>query len=123
MKSKPVILVIEDDADIRALLRLALTIEGYEIIEASDGRQALDQLEDFEPDLIFLDMNMPVMNGWTFLTYYLHSPGWHAPVVATSAQTVNPRNIPGITAFLAKPFDIAQLRETIGRYIGKPAAV
>jgi CheY-like chemotaxis protein len=123
MNSKSTILVIEDDPDIQTLVRMVLSGEGYEVVEACNGHHALTILEQCRPDLIFLDMNMPVMNGWMFLMHYLDTAKDHPPIIATSAQILNPQNIPGINAFLPKPFDIGRLRGIIQQNLGKPAAV
>lgn len=59
------VLVVEDEAAIRGLFRDILTSAGYEVQEASNGREALDMLEGgWRPSLILLDLLMPVMNGW-----------------------------------------------------------
>jgi CheY-like chemotaxis protein len=61
------ILLVEDDAEIRESLKDALELEGYEIVTASNGRDALDRLPTMrKPCLILLDLMMPVMNGWEF---------------------------------------------------------
>ncbi len=100
-----------------------LTTEGYEVIEATNGLQGLERLELCAPDVIFLDMNMPIMNGWMFLMSYLDSSKSHPPIIASSAQFMNPKNIPGICAFLPKPFDVMQLRKMIDQHVGRSAAV
>ncbi len=58
------ILVVDDDPDIRLLLRLELSAEGYAIVEAGDGQAALTALEDESVDLVLLDIMMPVLDGW-----------------------------------------------------------
>jgi len=67
VKSKGGILVVDDDPDLREFLRLMLTSMGFEVISAANGQEALDVLEGHHPDLILLDMKMPVMNGWETL--------------------------------------------------------
>src|SRR6187200_2435897 len=61
------LLVVDDDPDIRLLLRLALSAEGHHIGEAFDGRQALDAIAQDPPDLVVLDLMMPVLDGWGVL--------------------------------------------------------
>src|ERR687897_3806018 len=61
------ILVVDDDADIRALLRELLERRGFSVTEAADGRQALQELYGRRPDLVLLDVGMPGMDGWTTL--------------------------------------------------------
>jgi DNA-binding response OmpR family regulator len=64
-----VILVVDDDADLRELLAELLTKEGYQVLTASNGKEALALLRDPDPtpSLILLDLMMPVMSGWEFL--------------------------------------------------------
>ena len=57
------ILVVDDDESIRQIVRLCLTDEGFEVHEAANGQAALDILGEFQPDLILLDLRMPVMEG------------------------------------------------------------
>ncbi len=67
MTNRPVILVVDDDADVRVAIADALAETGYRVTEASNGRQALDALKGGpRPDAILLDLMMPVMDGWAF---------------------------------------------------------
>lgn len=61
------ILVVEDDQDLNNAYCIILRHEGHEVVEAFDGKEALKKLEDFEPDLILLDLLMPVMGGLEFM--------------------------------------------------------
>lgn len=61
------ILIVEDDQDLNKAYSIILRQEGHEIVEAYDGQEALSKLEDFEPDLILLDLLMPIMGGLEFL--------------------------------------------------------
>src|ERR1700716_807626 len=76
------ILIVDDDESIRQIVRLCLTDEGFQVCEAANGQAALDALPDFQPDLILLDLRMPVMDGWEFARRYRHGPGPHVPIVA-----------------------------------------
>ena|SRR5579859_523500 len=116
------ILVVDDDESIREFIELALTDEGYHILLAQDGAQALDVATSNHVDLIILDMRMPVMDGWAFLKAYGDTPTPHAPVIAASA---NIRSIAGITVdvidFIAKPFDLDYLLALIATRVQPPA--
>jgi two-component system, chemotaxis family, chemotaxis protein CheY len=105
------ILVIDDDESIRQIVRLFLSDEGYEVVEASNGQVALDALEDFRPSLILLDLRMPVMDGWEFARRYRLTPGPHAPIVAFVAALNAVEEAAGLeTALvLGKPFDLDEL--------------
>lgn len=61
------ILVVEDDHDLNNAYCLILKHEGHEVVSAFDGQEALDKIKDFEPDLVLLDLLMPVMGGLEFL--------------------------------------------------------
>ncbi len=103
------ILVVDDDADIRLLLRLELSAEGHRITEAADGAQALAAIEADRPDLVLLDIMMPVMDGWGVLDAVDHA---HAPpiVVITALASSGDRHVgellaKGAVDVIAKPFD------------------
>jgi two-component system, chemotaxis family, chemotaxis protein CheY len=105
------ILVIDDDESIRQIVRLFLSDEGYEVVEASNGQVALDALEDFRPSLILLDLRMPVMDGWEFARRYRLTPGPHAPIVAFVAALNAVEEAAGLETALVvgKPFDLDEL--------------
>jgi CheY-like chemotaxis protein len=79
------ILIVDDDESIRQIVHMCLSDEGYEIIEASNGQAALALVDDFQPNLILLDLRMPVMDGWEFARRYQTLPGPHVPIVAFAA--------------------------------------
>jgi DNA-binding response OmpR family regulator len=103
------ILIVEDDPDILSSLAEALREEGFDVETAANGYQALTRLEAQQPDLIFLDLMMPLMDGWKFLeSARQRFAAMHAPVVLLSAVhnlTDEARKL-GIAAFLSKPFDL-----------------
>jgi Response regulator receiver domain len=66
VKSAGKILVVDDDSELRELLRLMLTSMGFEVASAANGQEACRVMEGYAPDLILLDMKMPVMDGWEF---------------------------------------------------------
>lgn len=70
------ILVVEDNDVLRDGLRLLLEVEGYFVISAANGREALDQMSRFTPDLILSDINMPEMDGYTFFEAVRSRPEW-----------------------------------------------
>ena len=61
--SAATILVVDDEPQIRRVMRATLTAQGYAIVEARDGQEALEKLRSERPDLVMLDMNMPVLDG------------------------------------------------------------
>src|SRR5690242_730714 len=99
------ILLVDDDELLRRTLAAVLEEEGFEIVEAQNGREAVACLRSGErPWLILLDMDMPVMTGQAFLELRKHDPALAAiaPVIAMSAGVE--RAPEGALAFLAKPF-------------------
>lgn len=108
MSSAARILVVDDDETIRELVTMALSDEGYEVDGASHGLEALARIQEQPPDLILLDMRMPVMDGWQFSQAYQAVPEPRAPVIVLTAG----HDLAGIVAevnadgFLPKPFDL-----------------
>src|SRR5687767_2811202 len=80
----PLILVAEDSPDIRAVLTMLLEDEGYRIVEATDGQDALEVALDRHIDLILLDVAMPRLTGTAFCLAY-RNRGGHAPVILITA--------------------------------------
>jgi two-component system response regulator HydG len=103
---------VEDDPDILSSLAEAIREEGFEVETAANGYQALSRLEQQLPDLIFLDLMMPLMDGWKFLQVARDRfPAMRAPVVVLSAVhnlTQEAQRL-GITRFLPKPFDLLEV--------------
>jgi CheY-like chemotaxis protein len=105
------LLVVDDDPAIREMLEMLLDSEGYEVATATNGADALEALPRVHPDLILLDMKMPVMDGWEFMDHYRTLPDATAPVVVFSAAQDTGRRAAevGARAFVAKPFAIDDL--------------
>jgi CheY-like chemotaxis protein len=80
------VLVVDDDAEMRRLLRRSLEKEGYRVAEAAQGKEALELVADHKPDLILLDLMMPVMDGIEFLTHLRAREDWRdiAVIVVTA---------------------------------------
>ena len=86
---QPIILVVDDDALFRAMLRRILESAAYRVVEAADGIEALEQLHPAPPDLILLDVLMPRLDGWGVLRALRDRPTLHAiPVVLVSGHVV-----------------------------------
>ena len=96
---EPRILVVDDDASVREALRELLSGEGYAVVTADDGQDALDRLGTMEPPcLILLDLRMPRVDGWEFLARR-DSAGKKTPVVLLSGMAFI-RDAPGVADFL-----------------------
>jgi DNA-binding response OmpR family regulator len=109
---KLTILVAEDDLSILTGLSMSLRFEGYEVLQAQDGRTALEKAIDEEPALIILDVMMPQMNGYEVLEE-LRRRGLTTPVVMLSAKGQEPDKIIGLNLgaddYVAKPFGLNEL--------------
>ncbi|HET9595586.1 MAG TPA: response regulator [Anaeromyxobacteraceae bacterium] len=104
------VLVVEDDPDIREALEEALASEGYEVALATDGAHALRVAHETLPDLILLDLMMPVMNGWAFRAAQRADPALAGiPVIVVSA--VDSDRIAEVEAdgYVCKPFTLQEL--------------
>ncbi len=110
------VLVVEDSADIRRLYAIGLNHRGYQVKLAANGAEALDRIETEKPDVILLDLLMPIMDGWEVLAK-LNPPGGGLciPVVVISGQTPPPEDFSHecVAGWLAKPISIEQLAEAI----------
>jgi CheY-like chemotaxis protein len=108
------LLLVEDDVDIRESLRDLLRSQGFIVDTAVHGADALRLLESGRiPDVILLDLMMPVMDGWQFTEALRRSPLRHLPVIVLTAGQVE---APDADAVFIKPTDIDQLIPLIRRY-------
>jgi CheY-like chemotaxis protein len=110
------VLVVDDEPDIRATVAAMLEIEGYRVSEATNGADALRTIETDPPDLILLDMRMPVLDGWGFAGE-LRRRGHATPIVVMTAARDAARWAQEIAAagYLAKPFGYDDLIGAVER--------
>lgn len=108
------ILVIDDDLAILATVSDILNDEGYIVHTATNGAEGLMQLEQTQPDLILLDMRMPVLDGWGF-AQRLREQGTEIPIVVMTATQDARRWAQeiGTPHVLAKPFDLIELLNVV----------
>ena len=109
------ILVAEDDLPSRELLVEILTGWGYEVIQASNGREALQKVEESRPDVVLLDIHMPELDGFGVLRRLRENPRFAAlPVVALTAyamrETRDRTGQAGFDAHISKPVNLGSLR-------------
>jgi CheY-like chemotaxis protein len=117
--TEKVVLVIEDDFDIRDAMQEVLQDEGYSVFTADNGAAALDVLGRIPtPGLVLLDLMMPEMDGHQFLEILREDPRFRTvPVVVVSAGITV---APSIAGYIKKPFDTEVLVETVGRLYASP---
>ena len=106
------ILVVEDDLSILTGVSMSLRFEGYEVLQAQDGRAGLQKAIDENPDLLVLDLMMPQMNGYEVLEE-LRARGNQTPVVVLSAKGLERDRIAGLNLgaddYVVKPFSLDEL--------------
>ncbi len=116
------ILVVDDDERVRESLRDVLTEEGFLVLTAANGDEALVIAETFPVDLVILDLNMPVRNGWdTFERLSAEHP--LLPIIIATARSNQLFTAlgAGVGALLEKPLDIPHLLFTVRRLLTEPA--
>jgi DNA-binding response OmpR family regulator len=118
--ARPLILVVDDDRDLRELLASLLEDEGYRTSTAVDGVDALEAARRDNPALILVDATMPRLDGAAFCRSY-RDDGGTAPVILISAgrpeQIMVAVEACGAAAFIAKPFAIEEVVDTVARCI------
>ncbi|MCY1004670.1 response regulator [Nannocystis pusilla] len=125
MNRAPIILIVEDDRDIRDVLAEILAEEGYQVLVAEDGADGLRRLaEGPQPDLILLDLMMPRMDGYQFREEQRKNPDWSAiPLVLLTAGVETSDKITALGALdvVRKPVKIDFLLELIGGVVRRAA--
>lgn len=111
------ILVVDDDEDLRDLLAITLSSDEISVECAENGLEALQALEHLHPDVILLDMKMPVMDGWEFCRRLEGRE--HPPIVVLTAASDPAERAREVNAdaWLGKPFESAELRAIVNRFV------
>jgi DNA-binding response OmpR family regulator len=110
------VLIVDDNPDILALLRANLHMAGFETVEAMNGRIALRRIDDDRPDLVLLDLMMPVLDGWGVLESLQSRPDRPPVIVVTAAESaanVERANRLGASGYVTKPFNVAGLLDQV----------
>ena len=115
------ILVVEDSNTTRTVIRKMLSQQGYKVIEAKDGLEALDKYEETSPDLILLDVIMPGMNGYQTLSALKksHNLGDTPVIMLSAGDLINKMKgkMAGSAEYLTKPFNALQLVKTVKQHL------
>jgi two-component system cell cycle response regulator DivK len=122
MARNETILYIEDDPNNRILVRRILQAEGYTVLEAENATQALAVLDAHLPDLIFMDINMPDIDGYTLTTRLKSLTQLNSvPIIAMTANVMKgdrERSLEaGCDGYIQKPIDVDKLPEQISRFL------
>jgi two-component system, cell cycle response regulator len=117
MRPEPIILVADDDEDIRVLLTLELRRAGYQVIAAENGEVALRLAAEHDPDLLLLDVSMPTLGGHELCRAVTSGNPSPPPVIFLSARTQPTERVLGLQAgavdYMTKPFDAHELRTRV----------
>ncbi|MBI5833713.1 MAG: response regulator [Armatimonadetes bacterium] len=127
MAGKKRVLAVDDEKLIVLAIRHNLEYAGYEVIEAYDGREAIEAIEAHRPDLVVLDVMMPELSGWDVLTCIREDPELRdTPVIMLTAlgQDSDEREglIRGADIYLTKPYEPQHLIELVGRLLSDELA-
>jgi DNA-binding response OmpR family regulator len=117
--ARPLVLVVEDDSDLRELLGAILSLMDLDVMSAANGLEGLSAIDRRTPALVLLDMRMPVMDGWEFARE-LDRRGMRPPIVVITAAP-DPSEAAadiGAEGWLGKPFDLHELSAIVRRFIG-----
>ena len=115
---RPRVLVVEDDEAVREGLVELLGARGYEVSSATQGEEALERLREFRPDVVLLDLVMPVMDGLSFLAEKNQRPMLAGiPVVAMTAHADGSGALErDVDALVSKPFDAADMLRLVDHF-------
>jgi CheY-like chemotaxis protein len=121
------VLVVDDSEVIRHLITINLELEGFEVVTAVDGQDALDKIHHVQPDVVTIDVKMPRLDGLDTVARLRADPrtaGLKIAMVSASAQEVDLRRgeIAGVDAYVTKPFDPEALVRTIRDLVARKAS-
>lgn len=126
VSENPMILVVDDDRINRIVTRRLLRSAGYHVVLAEDGQECLERMAEARFDLILMDCEMPVLNGWE-ATRRLRNSGCRIPIIAATAYTAESDRRrcreAGMDDFVAKPLNSTLIQNVLARWLGEgPAA-
>ncbi|MDH5518513.1 MAG: response regulator [Gammaproteobacteria bacterium] len=116
------ILIVDDSSSLRQVVAIALRGAGYDVIEAGDGKQALSKLDGTKINLVVSDVNMPVMDGLTFVTEMKKLPNYKfTPVIMLTTESGGDMKergkAAGVKAWVVKPFKPDQMLAAVSKLI------
>lgn len=122
MKKDLTIMVVEDYDDTRALLRKGLEGLGYNVVEASNGQEAVDIADRTRPDLILMDLDLPILDGIAATQCIRQKPELESvPIVAVTAYPMSYSHVKafakGCDEYMRKPIDMTELERIVARYL------
>jgi len=116
------ILVVDDSASLRQVVAISLQGKGYDVIQAGNGKEALDKLDGKKINLVISDVNMPIMDGLTFVTAMKKLPRYKfMPVIMLTTEASNDMKdrgrAAGVKAWVVKPFKPEQMLTAVAKLI------
>jgi two-component system phosphate regulon response regulator PhoB len=128
LQSKPLVLVVEDEAAIATMLRYNLEKQGFRVEEASDGPEALTRIAESQPDLVLLDWMLPVMSGIEVCRQIRRRPDTRdLPIIMVTARTEDQDAVRGLNTgaddYITKPFNMDALLARIRALLRRTSAV
>ncbi len=115
-QERALVLVVEDDEVIRGVISEVLDDRGFRVVAATNGAEALELLDRIVPDVVVLDLLMPVMHGWAFMeSYFRKTNGVEIPIVVVSVSPILPRSFDrlGVRTCIGKPFQVDDLVDAV----------
>ena len=115
------ILVIDDDDELSDVVRQVLREAGYAVASVRHGAAALELVGHIVPDLILLDLSMPIMDGWSFVTQYRRNgkEGARIILLTANAHAAEIARTLGADGYITKPFDTDDLIGIVGRELAR----
>ncbi len=125
---KPRILIVEDDPDLRTILRLQLLSQGWDVAEAVNGAEGFAAVRENPPDCVILDLMMPVMDGFGFLKRARSLMDLQdVPIMILTASEDERNKIRGFQyqadAYMSKPYDLEELTDEVRRLLATERTV
>lgn len=117
------ILIVEDNKSNRQLLHYVLEHRGHEVIEAKDGKEGIEKAGEYMPDLIFMDLQLPVLDGFTAIKMLKNNPKTeHIKIIAITAFAMKGDKEmikeTGADDYIAKPIDTRLMAEIVDKFLG-----
>jgi CheY-like chemotaxis protein len=110
------VLVVDDEPSVRQILIDVMDSVGHEVAAATNGAEAMDQIRQWRPDAVLLDLMMPDVDGWDFLAEYRLDPqcrGIPLAVLSAAPNAMRALDEPGVLAVVPKPFELNGLLDTV----------
>lgn len=116
------ILIIDDSATVRKFASISLTMQGFQVVTANDGMDALEKLPMQNIDLVITDLNMPNMDGFEFIKTLRENPQYNElPIIILSSLSDEVNKAKGlelgVNAYLVKPFSLERIQYEVSKFI------